>query len=147
MSWIVAINLDPDEVHDAFGEDDPNQHREEARRRWGTTDAYRESERRTNTYSKEDWILFGKESEAVNQLFIDAMTAGYPADSAAAKDAAEAHRRQIDTWFYACSYDMHTGLAEMYVLDPRFTQHYDNVHPGLAKFISDAIIANALDHM
>ncbi len=143
----MAINLDPEEVRDVFGDHDPTQHKDEARRRWGTTDAYRESERRTNNYSKEDWILIGKESEAVNQLFIDAMTAGYASDSAPAKAAAEEHRKQIDKWFYPCSYDMQTGLAEMYVLDPRFTQHYENVHPGLAQYISDAIIANALDHM
>ena len=143
----MAVTLDPDESRDVFGDTDPNAHRAEARRRWGTTEAYRESDRRTNSYSKEDWILIGKESDAVNQLFIDAMTAGYPADSQPAKDAAEEHRKQIDKWFYACSYDMQTGLAEMYVMDPRFTQHYEQIHPGLAQYVSDAIIANALDHM
>lgn len=143
----MAANLDPDESREVFGDDDPNQHRAEARRRWGTTEAYRESERRTNQYSKEDWLLQRKESEAVNQLFVDAMTAGYPPDSQPAKNAAEEHRRQIDKWFYACSYDMHTGLGEMYVADPRFMQHYEAVHPGLAQYVSDAIIANALDHM
>ena len=144
---VVALNLDPEESREVFGDDDPNQHRAEVRRRWGTTEAYRESERRTNNYSKEDWLLHRKESEAVNQLFIDAMSAGYAADSAPAKAAAEEHRRQIEKWFYVCSYDMHTGLGEMYVADPRFTQHYEAIRRGLARYVSDAIIANALDHM
>lgn len=143
----MGVNLEPDEAGDVFGDEDPGQHRAEVRRRWGTTEAYRESERRTNAYSKEDWLLQRKESEAVNQLFIDAMLAGYPPDSQPAKNAAEEHRRQIDKWFYECSYDMHTGLGEMYVADARFTQHYEAVHPGLARYVSDAIIANALDHM
>lgn len=143
----MALTLDPDESRDVFGDEDPNRHRPEVRRRWGTTEAYRESERRVSSYSKEDWLLQQKESEAVNQLFIDAMTAGYAPDSQPAKQAAEEHRKQIDKWFYACSHDMHTGLAEMYVADPRFTQHYESIHPGLARYVSDAIIANALDHM
>jgi len=143
----VAVTLDPEEARDAFGDRNPNVHADEARDRWGSTDAYRESERRTNRYSKEDWILIGKESDAVNQLFIDALTAGYPAESRPAKDAAEEHRKQIDKWFYSCSYEMHSGLGEMYVLDPRFTEHYEQLHPGLAKYIADAIVANALDHL
>lgn len=143
----MAVTLDPEESREVFGDADPNRHQAEVRRRWGTTEAYKESDRRTNSYSKEDWLLVQKESEAVNQLFIDALTAGYPSDSDAAKAAAEEHRRQIDKWFYPCSYDMQTGLAEMYVADPRFTQHYESIHPGLAQYVSDAIIANALDHM
>lgn len=140
------MGLTPDDAAEAFGGFDADVHRPEVRRRWGTTEAYRESERRTNSYSREDWLLQQQESAAVDRLFVDAMTAGLPAGSEPAKQAAEAHRRQIDKWFYACSYDMHTGLAEMYVLDARFTQHYESIHPGLAQYISDAIVANASDH-
>ena len=38
---------------------------------------------------------------------------------------------------------MHRGLAEMYVTDPRFTAAYDDVAPGLARYVRDAILANA----
>jgi hypothetical protein len=31
----------------------------------------------------------------------------------------------------------------MYVLDPRFTTTYDDQEPGLAKYVRDAIHANA----
>ena len=58
-------------------------------------------------------------------------------------DGAEAHRRQIDDAFYACSYEMHVGLAEMYIADPRFTATYENIAPGLAQYLHDAIKANA----
>ena len=31
----------------------------------------------------------------------------------------------------------------MYLADPRFTAHYESQQPGLAKYIHDAIMANA----
>ena len=41
---------------------------------------------------------------------------------------------------------MHTGLAEMYVADPRFTATYEKIAPGLAQYLHDAIQANAAPH-
>ena len=38
---------------------------------------------------------------------------------------------------------MHVGLAEMYIMDPRFTANYEKVAPGLAQYMHDAILANA----
>jgi hypothetical protein len=38
---------------------------------------------------------------------------------------------------------MHRGLADMYLADERFTANYDNVEPGLAQYVHDAIHANA----
>lgn len=32
-------------------------------------------------------------------------------------------------------------LAESYVADPRFAKHYDEVAPGLAAYVRDAIVA------
>jgi MerR family transcriptional regulator, thiopeptide resistance regulator len=36
---------------------------------------------------------------------------------------------------------MQRGLAEMYVVDPRFAAHYDAIAPGLAQYVHDAIVA------
>jgi hypothetical protein len=41
---------------------------------------------------------------------------------------------------------MHTGLAEMYVADPRFAATYEKVATGLAQYVHDAILANAARH-
>jgi len=53
------------------------------------------------------------------------------------------HRQHIDRWFYPCSREMHRGLGEMYVADPRFSEVYERVGPGLARYLRDAIVANA----
>jgi hypothetical protein len=47
-------------------------------------------------------------------------------------------------WFYDCPPRMHRGLAEMYVADARFAKHYDDVAAGLAQYVHDAIVANAM---
>jgi hypothetical protein len=58
-------------------------------------------------------------------------------------DLAETHRRYISKWFYDCTYEIHRGLAEMFVADARFTGNIDRVREGLAAFQRAAILANA----
>lgn len=118
---------------------------QEAEERWGDTDAYRESARRTSEYSEKDWEQIQIEARAAVDLLLQAMKAGEPADSAEAMDGAEEHRLHIDKWFYPVSYDMHVMLAEMYVADERFKSHYDDISDGLAEYVRDAIIANAIN--
>lgn len=54
------------------------------------------------------------------------------AESAEAMDLAEHHRLHISQWFYACEYDIHRGLGDMCVADPRFAAYDDGVAVGLA---------------
>lgn len=74
------------------------------------------------------------------------MQAGEPADGAAARNLAEQHRQFLNRWFYDCGYEMHRGLAELYIADERFAQAYEVVAPGLAQYVHDAIITNADAH-
>jgi DNA-binding transcriptional MerR regulator len=143
----MGINLDPDEILEVFGKVDPTQYAAEAEERWGDTDAYRESHRRTSSYAKADWQRLGAQSQAIEAELAACLVAGEPSDGERAKAAAERHRDHIDTWFYPCSHEMQVGLAEMYVQDPRFRAHYDDIAPGLADYVRDAILANALDHI
>ena len=139
----MGINLTPEERFEVFGDFDPDRHAAEVEERWGDTDAYRESQRRTARYSKADWERMKAEStEPVNRL-VAAMRSGQPADSTEAMDAAEQHRRHISDWFYECTTEIHVGLAEMYLADPRFTATYEKIAPGLARYLHDAIKANA----
>lgn len=71
------------------------------------------------------------------------MARGVPADSAEATALAERHRRHISHRFYECAPEFHRCLAEMYVADDRFRANYDDVAPGLAHYVHDAIMANA----
>ncbi|MET9295761.1 MerR family transcriptional regulator [Streptomyces sp. NPDC003077] len=140
----MGINLTPEEKFEVFGDFDPDAYTEEVERRWGGTEAYAESQRHAASYTKEDWLRLREEMDALNEAFATAMGAGAAPDSEAVMDLAERHRQWINGHHFTCTYEAHTGLAEMYVADPRFTATYDAVKPGLAAYIRDAILANAV---
>jgi DNA-binding transcriptional MerR regulator len=140
----MGINLTPEEKFEIFGGFDPDEYAEEAQRRWGGTDAYRESQRRTASYTKEDWSRIRQEQEDWGRRFAALMDSGDVPESEAALDLAEEHRQQICRFCYECTYEIHTGLAEMYLNDPRFTATYEAIRPGMAEYLHDAILANAV---
>jgi MerR family transcriptional regulator, thiopeptide resistance regulator len=139
----MGIQLTPEERLEVFGGFNPEDYAEEAEQRWGGTEAYRQSQRRVATYTKEDWLRIKAEEEEVRANLVAAFAAGSGPDSDVALAATEAHRRHISRWFYDCSHETHRGLGEMYVNDERFRAHYDALAPGLAQFIRDATHANA----
>lgn len=142
----MGVNLTPEEMLEVFGEDYASKHAEyeaEAEQRWGGTDAWEQSRRRSSRYTKDDWQAAMADQQAVAERIVAAMQAGLPPDSDEAMDAAEEHRQQISRWFYDCSYEIHRGLADMYLADPRFTKTYEDMAQGLARYVHDAIHANA----
>ena len=103
---------------------------------------FEQSQQRTSTLTKQQWIEIKEAGDDLNRRLAAAMAGGAAPDSAAAMDLAEEHRRAIET-FYDCSYQMHRGLGDMYLADERFTRTYEQVAPGLAQWLRDAIHANA----
>ena len=53
------------------------------------------------------------------------------------------NRQHIGRWFYDCSPQMHAGLGRMDVEDERFTALYEQIAPGLARYVSTAVQADA----
>lgn len=139
----MGIRLTPEERFEVFGDADPAQYEAETRKRWGDTDAYRESQRRAASYDKQDWLRIRAESEAIERGLANALAEGVAPDAAQAMDAVEAHRLHIDRWFYAISPELHADMTRMYVDDARFTAHYERIAPGLAAFVHEAAVANA----
>jgi DNA-binding transcriptional MerR regulator len=115
---------------------------EEARERWGETDTYKESARRTKQYGKAEWESIRREGDAIYARFAELMQEGAAASDARVRGVAEAHRAHIDRWFYPCSTEMHRNLAALYIGDPRFAANFDKIAPGLAQFIHDAILSD-----
>lgn len=139
----TGVRMTKEETFEVFGDFDPAEYENEVKERWGESDAYKESARRTARYTKADWERFKAESQQIGTDTAALMDAGVPSDDPRAMDLAEQARLQIDTWFYPCSHEMHVGLAEMYIADPRFTATYEKTHEGMAKYWHDAILANA----
>ncbi len=138
-----GYNLTAEEKLEVFGDFDPDQYEDEARERWGDTDAWAQSKQRTSKYDKADWQRIQDEAAAINERFVALMQAGTLATSVEAMAVAEEHRSHLSRWFYDCDHEFHRNLGEMYVTDHRFTENIDQAAPGLAAYMRDAIVANA----
>lgn len=136
-------SMNTKDMFDGFDQFDHSKYEDEARERWGHTEAYNESARRTRNYSKADFARIKAEGNALIARMAEVMHAGRKAEDSEAVDIAEEMRLQIDRWFYPCDRTMHEKLGEMYVSDARFTEVYESHAEGLAEFVAAAIKANA----
>ncbi|MEV0622245.1 TipAS antibiotic-recognition domain-containing protein [Nonomuraea sp. NPDC050404] len=137
------LNLTAAERTELFGTFDPDEHAAEAERRWGGTAAWTDAQRRAASYTKQDWQRFMAEAGRITTRMAEAMRSGAPADGEVAMALAEEHRAHITRWCYECTYEIHRGLGDLYVSDPRFTNTIDETAPGLAAYYQAAITANA----
>jgi DNA-binding transcriptional MerR regulator len=136
-------NMEMKELFDGF---DPSKYEAEAKQRWGTTEAYAESKRRTQRYTEADWKKLAAEQAAIYAEAVAAMKAGKAPSDEDVMDIADRHRLSIDRWFYPCSVALHRGLAAMYESDERFAVNIDKHGEGLTTFLVAAIRANADRH-
>ena len=140
---MTGNKLTKEEQKELFGDGFSDDYADEAEQRWGGTDAWKQSQGRTSTYTKQDWAQVKAEMDTNNAAFVSAMTDGEPATSERAMDAAEQHRLHIHNRFYDLTPEFHRGLGDMYLTDPRFTKTYEDVAAGLAQYVRDAIHVNA----
>lgn len=126
------------ELFDGF---DPTAHEAEAEQRWGDTEAWAESRRRTQGYGAPEWKALKEEADAIYQRLGAHLAAGAAPTDAKVQDDVRAHREHIDRWFYPCSAAMHRTLADLYDGDARFGANIDRYGDGLAAFLAAAIRA------
>jgi DNA-binding transcriptional MerR regulator len=129
-----------EKIFDGF---DPDRYEDEVKQRWGHTEAYKISAQRTKSYSEADWRRFKDEQAAIYADALSAMNAGVRPDEPRAMDVAERHRLSIDRWFYPCSAQLHTGLADMWESDRRYADNIDKHGKGLTQYLAAAVRANA----
>lgn len=73
--------------------------------------------------------------------FAEAKRDGAEPGSARADAAVRAHREHIEKWFNPVPLPMLRGMGEMFSADARFAATYDDVEPGLAPYVTAAIVA------
>jgi DNA-binding transcriptional MerR regulator len=85
-----------------------------------------------------------EESEALRMrletTLAEALKQGDPA-SETARQAARLHKEWLGFFLPNYSPELHKGLAQMYVDDPRFKANYEKIAPGATEFLRDAIWA------
>lgn len=137
-----TTTLSPEEQARIFGTDWDPAYQDEARERWGESDAWAQSAARTRGWDAAQWQEIKDETDATEAALADAMRRGVAAGSEEANALAERHRDSIDR-HYDCSRSMQVVLARMYTEDPRFAAHYDERAAGLAAWVRRVIEENA----
>lgn len=117
-----------------------NPYEQEAKERWGNTEAYKQSQERVAKMTKADFDLIQKKNDELMRNIVSAMPTG-PQSAQAQKLIAE-HYDGLRN-FYEPSPEMYRGLAEMYIADPRFAAYYEKYAPGLAVFMRETMICYA----
>ena len=115
-------------------EDLKNKYAEEVRQRWGSTDAYKESQQRNTDFSQAASLL-----DAVFEEFAELDRSGISPDDEAAKVQVEKLQRCITDNFYTCTNEILAGLGQMYAADVRFKNNIDKHGEGTAEFVSQCI--------
>lgn len=137
-----GMEMNKKEMFDGFDMSEIEKHKEkyaeETKAKYGHTDAYKESAKRTAKYNKEDWARIMAKGDEINKKIVINMDKG-PADSTVQEGVAE-FRQHITDSFYDCTVEIFRGLGDLYVQDERFTANLDKYKEGYAKFLREAIL-------
>ena len=118
-----------------------NNYENEARSRWGATDAYCEHEQKTKNYTKEKWAEANDGLMAIFAEFAACKDGGASADSAETQALVAKLQAHITANYYTYTDEILAGLGKMYACDERFKKNIDKYGDGTAEFAADAIAA------
>lgn len=110
----------------------------EAKERWGSTDAYKESAEKAKNYTKEDWDMADNKMTSVFAEF--GKLKELPPESPDAQMVVKKLQDLISQFYYACDKEVLAGLGQMYTADRRFKDNIDKMGgSGTAEFAARAI--------
>lgn len=136
-----GIEMSKNDMFKAFDMADIEKHQkeyaEEARNKYGNSEAYKESEKKTSQYTKDDWARIITRGNEIYAKIASLMEKG--AADPAVQEAIGEWRQHITENFYNCSLEIFRGLGDLYVDDDRFTININKVHPGLAQFLKEVM--------
>ena len=112
---------------------------EEARERWGSTETYREHEKKTKGYTKEKWAEANDGLMAIFAEFATCKVNGVTPASAEAQALVAKLQSHINDNYYTCTDEILVGLGKMYVSDERFKKNIDKNGDGTAEFVANSI--------
>ena len=116
-----------------------NRYKNEARERWGNTDAYCEHEQKTKSYTKEKWAEANDGLMVIFAEFAACKANAVSADSNDAQALVAKLQAHITENYYTCTNEILAGLGKMYVADERFKKNINKYGEETAEFAADAI--------
>ena len=79
-------------------------------------------------------------SQEIQNRLEEAVQVGLSPESEVGKEICALHRRWLTIAGNRYDPAKHRGIAELYVMDERFTAYYDKQVPGCAHFLRDAVV-------
>ena len=125
-------------AQDSVGRFDETQYEEETRERWGDTPQYAESQRKWAAYSQDQQDAIKAQGGRLTIRMVSEDPDASPDDPEVQAAIGEYHA-YVNRYFYACEVGFLRGLADGWVADPRFAINYENIRPGGAAFVRDAV--------
>jgi DNA-binding transcriptional MerR regulator len=129
--------MEDQELYNGLSNEELEAYAKEAEKRWGNTEAYKQSKERAAKMSKQDIEDLKKNGDLFNKKL--AASVHFGATSPEFQELVQQHYDSL-RMFYEPNLEMYKGLANLYVDDPRFTDAYDRYTPGLAKFMREAML-------
>lgn len=126
-----------EELYDSFTKKEMEELATEAKERWGHTDAYKESEKKMRSMTKEGMDQIKKEGDKIARKAASLMHKDVRDKEV--QEVIVIHYKHLSN-FYTPNPEMYRGLAEMYISDTRFTEYFEKYSKGLAQFMHDAMI-------
>lgn len=118
-------------------EESKKKYADEVKERWGSTDAYKESEKKTSKYDANKWSDITENMNSILKQFSKYIDCN--PDSIEVQELVERWKNHISDNFYNCTNEILAGLGLMYVNDERFKKNIDKNGEGTAELISKAI--------
>lgn len=140
-STLTAINnnepMDNKNMYAAFDDSTIHQYAQEAKERWGHTDAYAQSQKRYAAMTPQQLAQYQEEQDKLMRAIVAAMTNG--PTSPVVQGLIDQHYNSLRTW-YEPTKELYQGLAEMYVQDERFARYFRKYHTDLPNFMHQAML-------
>lgn len=127
---IKEFNMDEIKAHE-------DKYRAEVEDKYGQSEAYQESQKRTSKYGEKDWQAIKQASDAIYQGL--AKRRHQPPESEEVQGLISDWQALITKYFYPCSDEILASLGEMYQADERFRDNIDQYGEGLTDYMSEAI--------
>lgn len=118
-------------------EENEKKYGKEIREKYGE-EAINSSNKKLLNMTKEEYDEVTSLEKQIKDTLKDAIKTGNPAGELAQK-AAYLHKKWLCFYWDKYTGQAHASLADMYVCDERFKAYYDEIAPGSAEFLRDAI--------
>jgi len=89
--------------------------------------------------SQEEYSEWTELSGKIQRKLESAVQAGLSPAEEAGQELVRLHKRWLTLTGMPYDVNRHKGIAELYIMDERFTAYYDKAIPGCAQFLRDAV--------